>query len=139
MPKNGPRPTGSIVKGYIEEAVIQTALLENVIAESLGQNLKTLEARMALVSKLAPEVARLSYFVRELIKLCAEGPLEARASNVENSMDIFQGCYVDAIRAENAAQFAKSYGQGLLIVSSLRNELQELETARFENSNMRRL
>jgi hypothetical protein len=134
-----PAATGSIVKGFIENATVEVTAFEREVAAVLTNGgMDKGEQRMAYVGILAPSIGRLSYFTREIIRRCFRSELEPKADEVKVGMDAVQKSIFGAIRANDSTVFASSIGQMLIATEVLKQALIELEDLRFENSNMRR-
>ena len=139
MAQKVPAPTGSIVKGFIENATVEVTAFEREVAAVLSNGgMEKAEQRMAHVGLLAPSIGRLSYFTREIIRVCFRSELEETAEEVKVGMDGVQVSIFGAIRANDSTTFASSIGQMLIATETLKQALLDIEDLRFENSNMRR-
>ena len=139
MAQKVPAPTGSIVKGFIENATVEVTAFEREVSAVLSNGgMDTMDKRMAYVGILAPSIGRLSYFTREIVRICFRSDLEAKAEEVKEGMDLVQGSIFGAIRADDSTVFASSIGQMLIATGVLKVALFDLEDLRFTKSSMRR-
>lgn len=139
MSKKGMTPTGSIVKGSIESALMATTELEQSLIGIMSiSEIEAPSGRTSAVGEIFPYVAKIEYFSNEVWDFCAGTIMEEPALFLRQSVGDLRDNLVAAIQSLNSTGFARSLGQMLLSTGGIKTALADLEKERFKRSKMRR-